>query len=204
MGSGPVAGVDEVGRGALAGPIVAAAVVLPESDGPALRRLRAMLRGLRDSKLLDPGDRARLAARVLDVADGVGLGAVPSWDIDAVGIAAANRIVMERAIHSLPSSPGALLLDAFTTDSAMPQCALVRGDQHSVSIAAASIVAKVTRDALMADLDALDDRFGFAIHKGYGTPAHLAAIQRYGPGPSHRRSFGPVRDFSRTSRDMDR
>ena len=193
-GCGPVAGVDEVGRGALAGPIVAAAVVFPTCEGVAMRRLRAMLRGVRDSKLLDPESRINLAARIMEQAEEVSLGAVPSWDIDVLGIAAANRIAMERAIAGLTVPPAALLLDAFTVDAAAPQCCLVRGDRQSVSIAAASIVAKVTRDALMCDLDALDDRYAFSIHKGYGTTSHLAALRRFGPGPSHRHSFAPVRD----------
>jgi len=196
---GPVAGVDEVGRGALAGPIMAAAVIFPACDGPPMRRLRAMLRGIRDSKQVHPLVRLRLAGRIWEVAEGVGLSAVPAWDIDVLGIAAANRMAMERAVLALPMPPASLLLDAFTIDVAVPQYGLIRGDRHSLSIAAASIVAKVTRDALMADLDVLDDRYAFAVHKGYGTPDHLAAVHRFGPGPFHRRSFRPLREMSGVS-----
>jgi ribonuclease HII len=187
-----VAGVDEVGRGALAGPLVAAAVVFPRAVGGALRSLRASLVGLQDSKRLDPARREILAQRIGRLAQSVSVGAVPSWELDCVGLAAANRIAMERAISGLATVPGTLLLDACTVDHEAIQVGLIRGDAASLSIAAASIVAKVTRDALMSDLDSLNPLYAFGIHMGYGTRQHLAALNRYGPGLFHRRSFSPV------------
>lgn len=191
-----VAGVDEVGRGALAGPLVAAAVVFPRSDGGALRSLRASIAGLQDSKRLDPARREVLAQRIARFALSVSIGAVPNWELDCVGLAAANRMAMERAIRGLATNPGALLLDACTVDHEAPQVGLIRGDVASLSIAAASIVAKVTRDAFMSDLDNLNPLYAFSVHKGYGTRQHLAALQQYGPGVFHRRSFGPVAALS--------
>ncbi|HEV2108448.1 MAG TPA: ribonuclease HII [Thermomicrobiales bacterium] len=187
-----VAGVDEVGRGALAGPLVAAAVIFPRSEGQRLRSLRAALRGLQDSKCLDPSRRAHLAERIGRLAVVTSVGAVPNWEIDHTGLAAANRLAMERAIWGLGISPETLLLDACTVDHEAPQVGLIRGDAASLSIAAASVVAKVTRDALMADLDVLNPNYGFHAHKGYGTRGHLSALREHGPGPFHRRSFAPV------------
>lgn len=187
-----VAGVDEVGRGALAGPLVAAAVVFPGTDGGALRSLRASLAGLQDSKRLAPARREVLADRIGRLALSISVGAVPSWELDRIGLAAANRIAMERAIRGLATVPGAVLLDACTVDHEATQVGLIRGDSASLSIAAASVVAKVTRDALMSDLDSLDPPYAFSVHKGYGTRQHLAALNRYGPGLFHRQSFGPV------------
>lgn len=187
-----VAGVDEVGRGALAGPLVAAAVVFPRADGRALRSLRARLAGLQDSKSLEPARRVQLAERISRLALSVAVGAVPSWELDVLGLAAANRMAMERAVRGLAAVPEALLLDGCTVDHEAPQVGLVRGDAASLSIAAASVVAKVTRDALMIDLDSLDPVYAFATHKGYGTRQHLTALSMYGPGPFHRRSFAPV------------
>lgn len=187
-----VAGVDEVGRGALAGPLVAAAVVFPACTEQAFRALRSTLRGVADSKRLDPTARSRLAARIEQVAVSISIGAVSSWELDAVGLSAANRMAMERAVWGLALPPDAILLDACTVDHAVPQVGLIRGDAISLSIAAASIVAKVTRDQLMDDLEEISAPYGFAAHKGYGTRQHLAALERFGPGPFHRRSFAPV------------
>lgn len=187
-----VAGVDEVGRGALAGPLVAAAVIFPGCEGRTLRSLRAGLRGLQDSKCLGPSRRTHLAERIGRLALAISVGAVPSWEIDLIGLSASNRLAMERAIWGLRTAPETLLLDACTVDHEAPQVGLIRGDAASLSIAAASVVAKVTRDALMADLDALDPNYGFHAHKGYGTREHLTALREHGPGPFHRRSFAPV------------
>ena len=187
-----VAGVDEVGRGAMAGPLVAAAVVLPSCTGPALRRLCATLSGVRDSKLLRPDQREALLPVVIQAADAVGIGVVDVDELDAIGVGAANRLAMERAVLDLRCDLDALLLDACVVDLALPQVGLIDGDARCLSIAAASIVAKVTRDRAMIAYHATDPRFGFAEHKGYCTPAHLAALTACGPGPWHRRSFAPV------------
>ena len=184
-----VAGVDEVGRGALAGPLVAAAVVLPCCDGAALRSLRARLATLRDSKLLPAPTREALAGRIHAVASDVAIGVVESEELDAVGVAAANRLAMERAVAALAAVPDALLLDACLVDLPLPQSAPIRGDGRCLSVAAASVVAKVVRDALMMGHDVADPRYGFGAHKGYGTASHLQRLRRYGPGPIHRRSF---------------
>jgi ribonuclease HII len=182
-----VAGVDEAGRGALAGPLVAAAVILPE-DATA----RAELAGLNDSKVLTAKTRERLAEALAGCAAAIGVGLVEPGEIDALGLTAANRIAMERAVWSLPIEADALLVDAFTLDSGLPQHALIDGDALCLSIAAASVIAKVTRDRLMIAAHAADARYGFDRHKGYGAPAHLAALRRHGPCRLHRRCFAPV------------
>jgi ribonuclease HII len=183
-----VAGVDEVGRGALAGPLVAAAVVLPACSGWELRRLRVALAEVRDSKQLTPGQReAILEVEAAVIA--VSLGVVPPDELDAVGLGAANRLAMERAVLGLSDEPEALLLDACVLDLGLPQVGPIRGDAICLSIAAASIVAKVARDRMMTDHELVDPRYGFAVHKGYGTPAHLAALRQHGPSSIHRRCF---------------
>lgn len=187
-----VAGVDEVGRGAMAGPLVAAAVILPALTEHDRERLSPVLGRIRDSKLLTPAEREELLAPICDIAVAVATGMVDAAELDAVGVAAANRLAMERAVLALPLEPHALVIDATTLDLAIPQVGLIDGDAHCLSIAAASIVAKVTRDRLMIAYDAHDPRYGFAAHKGYATPAHLEALARYGPCALHRRSFAPV------------
>lgn len=187
-----VAGVDEVGRGALAGPLVAAAVVLPRCDGPDLRRLRRALAGVRDSKLLSPERRRELIEPLTAAARAIAVGMVEVDELDAVGLGAANRLAMERAVLRLPVSVDALVLDACVIDLDVPQVGLIDGDARCLSIAAASIVAKVTRDQMMIELDAIDPRYAFALHKGYGSALHQARLREYGPGPHHRRCFEPV------------
>ncbi len=183
-----VAGVDEVGRGPLAGPVVAAAVVFPK--GFSARRLP----GLRDSKQLTPAARERLAPRIRRLAEGVGVGSASPAEIDALGIVGATVTAMFRAVRELPVGVDHLLVDALPLDcDGLPCRAIVHGDALCCSIAAASIVAKVARDALMDDLDARFPGYGLARHKGYPTPEHLAALARLGPSPLHRRSFAPVR-----------
>ncbi|MDQ4099807.1 MAG: ribonuclease HII [Chloroflexota bacterium] len=181
-----IAGVDEVGRGALAGPLVAAAVVLPASTAPSLDSVR-------DSKLLSPNQRDDAFARIADAALAIGIGVVPPATVDTLGIVAANRRAMEDAILQLSVTPDAVLLDAIVTDLGHLQIGLIDGDARSLSIAAASIIAKVTRDRFMIEQDMEHPHYGFAAHKGYGVARHLSALAQHGPCALHRRSFAPVR-----------
>ena len=186
----PVAGVDEVGRGCWAGPVVAAAVILPVER---LCRDPLALPGIDDSKQLTASRRRQLAQRIVEVAEGVGIGVVSPVLVDALGIVRATRLAMRQAIGRLPIAPRALLLDALVLpELAIPQRALVHGDARAVSIAAASIVAKVYRDRLMTAWAAIYPQYGFEQHKGYGTSRHRLALLRWGPCPLHRRSFAPV------------
>ncbi len=187
-----VAGVDEVGRGAMAGPLVAAAVVLPPEIGGIDESAAAALEGVRDSKQLSPEQRERLLPGICAVALGVGVGVVEVAELDAIGVGPANRLAMQRAVLALPVEPDALILDATTLDLDLPQVGLINGDAICLSIAAASIVAKVTRDRFMIECDLADPRFGFAAHKGYCTDDHLQALALHGPCLLHRRSFAPV------------
>lgn len=187
-----VAGVDEVGRGALAGPLVAAAVVFPAASGSALSRLHRLLAAVRDSKLLSHAARESLAGPIREIALGVGVGVVECDELDDLGVAAANRTAMERAVLALPIVPDALLLDACTIDLGIPQSGKIDADATSITVAAASIVAKVTRDAWMTAADERDGRYAFSLHKGYGSSLHLSRLAEHGPGPLHRRSFAPV------------
>ncbi|HXF68223.1 MAG TPA: ribonuclease HII [Thermoflexus sp.] len=184
-----VAGLDEAGRGAWAGPVVAAAVVLPPDPG----WLRQRLAGVRDSKTLSPAEREALFPEILQVAVAVGVGMAGPEEIDALGIVQATRLAMERALKDLAVTPDALIIDALTLAVPLPQRAIVRADARCLSVAAASIVAKVTRDRWMVEMDRLYPGYGFAGHKGYGTPAHRQALREHGPCPIHRRSFAPVR-----------
>lgn len=181
-----VAGVDEVGVGPLAGPVVAAAVVLPD---------RVDLPGLDDSKRVRPALRERLARAIRDVAIGVGLGEAGVEEIDQLGIQRASLEAMRRAIASLVRTTRVehLLIDARTVPGVdLPQTPIVKGDAKDASIAAASIVAKVHRDGTMRTLARRYPAYGFERHMGYGTAAHLAALRANGPSPVHRRSFAPV------------
>ena len=191
-----VAGVDEVGRGAMAGPLVAAAVIFPASEGWALRRLRAALADVRDSKLLTPERRVALLATIEASAVAIGLGIVPVAEMDAVGLGPANRMAMERAVLQLGVEVDALIIDACVLDLACPQSGPIDGDALSTSVAAASIIAKVTRDRMMVALGREDDRYGFEIHKGYCSPLHKARLAEHGPGPHHRRCFAPVASWA--------
>ncbi len=185
-----IAGLDEAGRGPWAGPVVAAAVVLPHDR----EDLPDLLAGVNDSKRLTPRQREVLFDRVYEVAVGVGVGEASPEEIDELGIVPATRLAMRRALAALPTRPDYLLLDHITLpDVNLPQESFVRGDARVLSIAAASIVAKVTRDRIMVALDAAYPGYGFAAHKGYGTAAHREALHHLGPSPVHRRSWAPVR-----------
>jgi ribonuclease HII len=180
-----IAGVDEVGRGPLAGPVYAAAVILDPKRRPG------WLSEVRDSKVLPAGERERLsqAIRAEAAAYGIGWSTVP--EIDAWGITAANRMAMVRALQALDALPQRVLIDGPQTlpNYRAPQKAIVDGDALCCSIAAASIVAKVARDEVMCRLDTLFPRYGFAAHKGYATKSHLDALDQYGPCVQHRRSW---------------
>ena len=184
-----IAGVDEAGRGALAGPVVAAAVVLP--DEPSVHH---QLDGVRDSKLLTPAARDALYETIRAVALGVGVAAIDAALVDGAGIAAAGRLALCRAVAALPVAPTFVIVDAFRLPALrLPQLALVRADTRCLSVAAASVIAKVCRDRLMTALHAEYPPYGFHQHKGYGTAAHNRALARHGPCAIHRRSFAPVR-----------
>lgn len=189
-----VAGVDEAGRGAWAGPVYAAAVVLP-LDRPDLRDV---LNGVADSKLLAPGRRATLLTVIYQVALSVGVGSASAAEVDEWGVVPATRLAMERAIDALSPAPEALLLDYVTLPAVpLPQRSLPKADRHCLSVAAASIVAKVRRDRWLVELDEHYPGYGFADHKGYGTAAHRAALARLGPSPVHRMSWAPLRALNR-------
>ncbi len=186
-----VAGVDEAGRGALAGPVVAAAVVLPLAD----ETVAARLQGVRDSKLLSAAARENLYQVIIDNATAVGVGFGSAEWIDQQGILSATRRAMTEAVGRLWPPPEAVLVDGPLplVGLPLPQRPLVRGDSLSLSIAAASILAKVSRDRWMIALGERYPAYGFAQHKGYGTRQHLTALARLGPCPEHRRSFAPLR-----------
>jgi ribonuclease HII len=180
-----IAGIDEVGRGSLAGPVVAAAVILPEHH---------RIKGLRDSKVLTRLRREALYQRILDRADAVGVGCVEVEVIDRINILQATKLAMTEALRRLPQQPDHLVIDALSLrDVELPQRAIIDGDAISASIAAASIVAKVTRDRICSELDQRYPPYGFARNKGYGTQHHLDALLTEGPCEWHRRSFAPVR-----------
>jgi ribonuclease HII len=184
-----IAGVDEVGRGPLAGPVVAAAVILPWGKQPS------WLSRVRDSKQLTPSQRESIFDRITASRVAYGLGVVSHEVIDKRGIAPATRLAMRRAIEQLSTRPDYLLIDFVRLPGIrIPQKSVVDGDSLCLSIAAASIVAKVTRDRLMVELDSQFPGYGLAQHKGYGTPEHLEALQRLGPCAIHRKTFMPVRD----------
>lgn len=178
-----VAGVDEVGRGSLFGPVVAAAVILE----PSYR-----IRGLRDSKLLSPERRQQLAGRIRQHATAFAIAAVDAARIDQINIYQASRLAMREAVSRLAPAADYLLIDAVRLDCQQPQQAIIHGDALSASIAAASILAKVERDRILCDWDPVFPVYGLASNKGYSTPHHLAALRQHGPSPLHRQSFAPV------------
>jgi ribonuclease HII len=188
LGYARVAGVDEVGLGPLAGPVVAAAVVFPGRPTEVL--------GVDDSKKLSAARREELDVQVREVALAVGCGVVDVEDVDRLGVHQAGLEAMRRAVLALEPAPDYVLVDARTIPSIdAAQSAFTKADTFVYSVAAASIVAKVTRDAMMRDLDSRYPGYGFGKHMGYGTAAHMQALERLGPCPVHRRSFAPVKRF---------
>ena len=193
-----VAGVDEAGRGAWAGPLVAGAVIFPPAEVLAANlgddNLSARLSTLRDSKMLSECVREELLGVIISTASAVGVGIVSPALVDVIGLGAANRLAMARAIRDLGIKPDYLLIDAFRLPSVqIPQLNIIRGDACCMSIAAASIVAKVTRDRIMYHQDTLCPGYSFGQHKGYGTPHHVEALSRLGASPQHRHSYAPIK-----------
>lgn len=186
-----VAGVDEAGRGALAGPVVAAAVILPPG---------ADIPGVADSKLLTPARREKLLDEVIAAAVAWAVGIVEPAEIDELNILRATHAAMHRALRALEPPPDLILVDGWALPgSEIPQRNLIGGDRLCYAIAAASIIAKVTRDRLMRDLDAVHPEYGFAGHKGYGAATHLQALAQHGPCAQHRLSFAPCRPSGQTT-----
>jgi ribonuclease HII len=187
-----VAGIDEAGRGALAGPVAAGALIFPDDPG-----LLPVLEGVRDSKELTAGQRALWAKRLLGVCLAWGVGFASAEEIDTLGIVPATCLAACRAVQSLGVQPEHLLVDYLRLpELSIPQTPLVKGDARSLSIAAASILAKTRRDALLCELEAQYPGYGLAQHKGYATEAHRAALERLGPSPIHRLSFAPCKKES--------
>ena len=197
MGCRVIFGIDEAGRGPLAGPVAAAAVALPIQDD----QLSKFLRGVRDSKDLSAEQRSESAEVIKSVALAWGIGNASAAEIDSQGIVPATKAAMQRALDAAldesEESPDCLFLDYMLWPERrdIPQVSIVEGDKHSLSIACASVLAKVWRDQFMADLHALCPQYGFAQNKGYGTATHIAALRRYGPSEYHRRCFKPVSDL---------
>ncbi len=188
-----IAGIDEAGRGAWAGPVVAAALILPLDDLALTRRLV----GVQDSKKISPKKRGELFSVIHTVALAVSVGVASHTYIDRQGIIAATRRAMTQAVRRLAIPPHYLLIDHLPLPHlSIPQHAFPKADATSLSVAAASIIAKVTRDRLMLQLDAVYPGYGFARHKGYGTQAHQEALARLGPCKIHRYSFKPINKFT--------
>ena len=177
----PLCGIDEAGRGPLAGPVAAAAVILPEN---------CRILYLNDSKKLSPARRDALFDEIREKAVSYSIAVIPAEQIDEINILQATYEAMRQAVRSLSVEPGALLNDAVTIpELSFRQIPIVKGDAKSLSIAAASVLAKVTRDRMMEEYDRLYPEYGFAKHKGYGTAQHIAALKKHGPCPIHRRTF---------------
>lgn len=185
-----IAGIDEVGRGALAGPVVAGAVILPDSAKLPWFGL------VRDSKELNSEKRESLFDLINEEAIAVGIGIVPSQVIDCINILKATRKAMVQAVEKLPKQPDFLLIDRIgLSQCPVPQRGITRGDKVCLSIACASIIAKVARDRMMDEFDQAYPGYGFAQHKGYGTGNHLSCLRKLGPSPIHRLYFAPVRNI---------
>ncbi|WP_449539991.1 ribonuclease HII [Ferdinandcohnia sp. Marseille-Q9671] len=181
-----IAGVDEVGRGPLAGPVVAAAVILPQD---------AYIPGLNDSKKLTERKREELFSQISECAISVGIGIIPAKIIDEINIYEATKQAMKKAVLGLSETPDHILVDAMKLPINIPQTSIIKGDAKSVSIAASSVIAKVTRDRLMERLSHTYPQYGFEKHMGYGTTFHLEALQKHGVTEEHRRSFAPIREL---------
>ena len=181
-----IAGIDEVGRGSLAGPVVAAAVILPPG---------CKIKGLNDSKKIPKKKHQYIYQVVMDKALAVGIGLMDSEVIDQVNIYEATKLAMKEALSKLCLKPDYLLIDAMKLDVEIPQESIIKGDANSLSIAAASIVAKVTRDKLMTDYDKEFPGYDFAQNAGYGTKSHLQGLERHGVTPIHRKTFEPIKSM---------
>lgn len=187
-----IMGLDEAGRGTWAGPVAAGAVCLPADRDD----LPKVLLGVRDSKQMTPRQRANLVDTIKATAVTWGVGSASAAEIDAVGIVPATRLAMQRALDACTQRPDVLLIDSLAwPEINLPQVSIVRGDMLSLSIAAASILAKVWRDDHMRVLDGQYPHYGFASHKGYGTARHHAALKQYGVCTEHRRTFAPIRQL---------
>lgn len=181
-----IAGIDEVGRGPLAGSVVAAAVILPDDF---------CLLGLNDSKKISEKKREEYFDYIQSHALAIGVGVVSNKIIDSINIYQATKQAMTQALSELPIKPEYLLIDAMELEEDIPQTAIIKGDSNSISIAAASIIAKVTRDRMMKELGEKHPEYGFEKHMGYGTKEHLQAVEKYGILPEHRLSFAPIKDM---------
>lgn len=181
-----IAGIDEVGRGPLAGPVVAAAVILPKG---------CKIRHLNDSKKIPKAKHQAIYEEVMERAVAVRIGVMDNHIIDRVNIYEATKLAMLEALGELDQQPQHLLIDAMTLDTPIPQTSIIKGDANSLSIAAASIVAKVTRDQMMADYDRQFPGYGFAKNAGYGTAEHLQGLAKHGVTPIHRRTFEPIKSM---------
>ena len=181
-----IAGVDEVGRGPLAGPVVAAAVILPKL---------CKIKGLNDSKKIPKSKHEAIYNQVMKEAVAVGIGMKDNYVIDDVNIYEATKLAMIEAIEKLNPQPEHLLIDAMNLDLPIEQTSIIKGDANSLSIAAASIIAKVTRDKMMADYEQEFPGYAFAKNAGYGTKEHLSGIDKFGVTPIHRRSFEPIKSI---------
>lgn len=183
-----ICGVDEVGRGPLVGPVVAAAIILP---------INYHLEGLNDSKKLSEKKREELYPKIIKDAISYGVGMIDAKTIDEINIYEATKLAMYEAINSLKIKPEHVLIDAMPLNLDVPNTSIIHGDATSASIAAASIVAKVTRDHMMDDLDSLYPMYGFKKHKGYPTKFHLEMLEKYGPLDNYRFSYGPVKKYKK-------
>lgn len=188
-----IAGVDEVGRGPLVGPVVAAAVILP---------LDFSLEGLTDSKKISEKKRDIYYDMILDQALSVGVGIIDEKKIDEVNIYEATKLAMIEAINNLDIVPEHVLIDAMPLDINLPTTSIIKGDLKSITISAASVIAKVTRDRMLDELDELYPVYGFKSHKGYPTKKHIEAIEKYGIIDEHRRTYGPVKRYIERNGDL--
>jgi ribonuclease HII len=186
QGFSMIAGIDEVGRGPLAGPVVASAVILPETF---------YVPGLNDSKKLSEAKRDMFYERIMAEALAVGIGVIHSGEVDEMNIYQATKKAMLTAVAQLSTKPDHLLIDAMELDLPIPQLSLIKGDARSISIAAASIIAKVTRDRMMKEYGKQYPQYGFEQNMGYGTSIHLEALASHGLTPWHRRSFSPIKEM---------
>ena len=180
---GPLAGIDEAGRGPIAGPLVAAAVILPQD---------CFIKGLKDSKKLTPAQRENIYQEIKKTAEDVSIAIIEPEEIDRINIYQATIKAMTIAVESLSTRPAVIVIDAMRLPISTIQRSFPRAEDISASVAAASIVAKITRDRIMAEYDREYPEYGFSRHKGYATKQHLDCIRKYGPCPIHRKSYSPV------------